>query len=173
MPADPLVLWHEFYSTLGESAATMIALLFVAASIGSGVFRADRRAAQRVFLSASVVHFGGVLAVSLIVLAPIQHNGLFGAMILACGLFGLAYNVVVWRDAVRDGVLRSIDLEDRVWYAVLPFLTYLLEVGAGITLFEGATIGCMILAVTVGALMMIAIRNAWDITIWSMTRRGG
>jgi hypothetical protein len=172
MPTDPLAPWHEFYSTLGEAAATMIGLLFVAASVGAGVFSPDRRAALRVFLSASVVHLSGVLAICLIILAPFPHNGLFGAMVMACGVFGLGYYVVVGIDVVRDGLLQRIDLEDRIWYAVLPALSYMVEVGAGLALYQGMPIGIWILAFTVGALIMIAIHNAWDITVWSMTRRG-
>jgi uncharacterized membrane protein YccC len=54
---DSLVRWHEFYMLLGTASATMVGLLFVAVTVGSGEF--------------SVVHCSGILAVCLIVLAPL------------------------------------------------------------------------------------------------------
>jgi hypothetical protein len=42
--ADTLALWRGFYALLGEASATMVALLFVAASVGTGMFSNDRRA---------------------------------------------------------------------------------------------------------------------------------
>jgi hypothetical protein len=171
--ADVLAPWRDFYALLGTASATMVGLLFVAATVGSGVFSSNRRAALRVFLSASVVHFSGILAACLIVLAPLRHQAFLGALIVAGGLFGLAYYAVTWRDTVRDGLSKSIDLEDRIWYAVLPVAGYLLETAAGVTLASRVELGCSILAVCMGILLLIGIHNAWDITVWSITRRQG
>ena len=71
-PGDALAHWHEFYMLLGTAAGTLVGLLFVAATVGAGVFSSDRPAPLRIFLSASVVHFSSVLMVSLIVLAPVE-----------------------------------------------------------------------------------------------------
>jgi hypothetical protein len=169
--ADTAASWRNYYGLLGEGSATMIALLFVAATVGSGAFSSDRRAPIRMFLSASVVHFTGILAVSLIVMAPLQSQILFGTLIVASGLFGLAYYGATWRDTVHDGLIKRIDLEDRIWYAFLPVGGYLLETASGIILILGLVPGWPILAVTMGLLLLIAIHNAWNITVWSMGRR--
>ncbi|MBO0884309.1 MAG: hypothetical protein J2P17_29070 [Mycobacterium sp.] len=172
MPSLPDVLgsWRGFYSLVGEGSATMVALLFVAASIASERFRNSRSPAIRMFLSASVVHFCGLLAISLVVLAPIVDWLVAGGLVVACGLFGLGYYGLAWRDAVRDGLARRIDLEDRVWYAVLPSVGYLLETAAGVMLVCAADAGVIVLAVSTGLLLAVGIHNAWDITIWSITR---
>jgi hypothetical protein len=169
--ADALASWRSFYELLGAASATMIGLLFVAATVGSGIFSRDRRAASRVFLSASVVHFSGILAVCLIAMAPLRSQILFGSLIIVGGLFGLAYYGATWRDTVRDGLIKSIDLEDRIWYAVLPVGGYLSETASGVTLALDLPPGWPALAGTMGVLLLIAIHNAWDITIWSITRR--
>jgi hypothetical protein len=170
--AEVLAPWRDFYAVLGEASATMVALLFVAASVGSGVFSPDRSAPLRVFLSASVVHFGGILAASLIVLAPFRSQVLLGGFIVAAGLFGLGYYAVTWRDLMRDGLIKRIDLEDRIWYAYLPVATYFIETAVGVILICGLAIGWPGLAITLGVLLLIAIHNAWDITVWSIGRRG-
>lgn len=149
----------------------MVGLLFVAATVGSGVSTADRRAPRRMFLSASVVHFSGILATSLIVLAPVQSWALFGVLILACAIFGLGYCSAAWRDTVRDGLSKSIDLDGKVWYAVLPAVGYLFEAASGIALALQVDLGCAALALAMTMLLVVGIHNTWDITVWTITRR--
>ena len=168
---DALAPWHDFYTVSGEASATMTGLLFVAASVSSHVFRAGRPGASRMFLSASVAQFAGALAASLAALAPVSDWRVIGGLILVFGLFGLGYSAAAWRGAVRDGVAERIGLEDRLWYAVGPAVGYLLEAGAGVALFLHASAGCGALAAALGFLLIVAIHNAWDITIWSLTRR--
>jgi hypothetical protein len=170
-----LAPWHDFYALLGAASATMIGLLFVAASVGGGVFSQSRRGALRIFLSASVVQFGSVLAGCLMVLAPLAWWEQLGGLVLAGGLFGVAYSAMAWRDSVRDsvrdGISGKIDLEDRTWYAVLPAVGYLCQTGAGVALVLRQQFGCMVLAAAMGGMLLVAIHNAWDITVWSVTRR--
>jgi hypothetical protein len=168
---DALGRWHEFYMLLGTASATMVGLLFVAATVGSGVFTAGRRAGLRVFLSASVIHFSTILVACLIVLVPIQNWVSLGVMIAGCGLFGLGYYGLAWRDMVRDGLSKAIDWEDRFWYAVLPVGGYLFETGTGVLIASRMSLGCDALALSMGMLLVIGIHNAWDITVWSITRR--
>jgi hypothetical protein len=169
--ADVLAPWRDFYSVLGEASATMVGLLFVAATVGSGVFSGGARAGLRMFLSASVVHFSGILAGCLIVLAPVQSQRALGGLITAGGVFGLGYYGLTWRDTVRDDLLKRIDLEDRIWYGIMPVVGYLLETAAGVTLALHAAAGCALLAACMGILMLIGLHNAWDITLWGIARR--
>lgn len=165
-----LAPWHDFYMVIGGASATMIGLLFVAASVGSGIFSRSRRGAQRMFLSASVVQFGGILAVALLVLTPNLDWISFGCLALAAGAFGLAYSALTWADALRDGLTKQIAMDDRIWYALGPVIGYLIEVGAGIALVLRLRLGCPTLAMAMGALLLVSIHNAGDITIWSVTR---
>ncbi len=173
MPAmtQALAPWHDFYALLGSASATMVALLFVAASVGSGMFSRGRPGALRMFLSASVVKFCSVLAISLIALAPIGSDALLGLIVTGCGLVGLGYCGMAWHGAMRDGITAKIDLEDRLWYGVLPLAGYLCETASGIALAEGVRFAGAALAVSVGVLLLAAIHNAWDITVWSITRQ--
>ena len=103
--AQALLPWHDFYVVLGQASATTTGLLFVAASVGSGVFSTGRRGALRMFLSASVVQFVCILAACLLVLVPGQGWRGLGIMIAAGGLFGIAYSAMAWprRAAGRAG----------------------------------------------------------------------
>lgn len=167
---DALAPWTGFYATLGEAAATMVGLLFVAASVGSRTFQGSRASALRMFLSASVVHFTGILAISLIVIAPLRTWPVCGALVVAAGLFGLIYHLFAWRDAVSDGLSKRIDREDTIWYCLLPILGYLLETADGLILALQRAYALPTLALSAGFLMIVAIHNAWDITVWSISR---
>ena len=160
-----------FYALLGTASATTVGLLFVTATAGSGAFTADRRAPLRVFLSASVVHFSGILGVSLLVLAPMRSEVLFGVLVVVCRLFGLGYYAMTLRDMIKDGLYRSIDPDDRVWYAFVPIVSYLFEAAAGVGLAWQSDWGVATLAAYMGILLTVGLRNAWDITVWVITRR--
>jgi hypothetical protein len=169
--AQALTPWHDFYVLLGTASATMVGLLFVAASVAGGVFSQNRSGALRIFLSASVVHFSSILATCLMVLAPVRWWELLGGIILAGWVFGLAYSGMAWRDTAHGDLRARIDLEDRIWYAVLPAVGYLFEAGAGVAFALQLGLGCAALAMSVGGLLLVAIHNAWDITVWSIIRR--
>lgn len=162
--------WHEFYTLTGTASATLIGLLFVAASVGGGTW--SRRAALRVFLSATVVHFSSVLLVSLCVMAPLPSGAAFGCVIAAVGLVGLVYCALAVCDTIRDGLAANIDLEDRTWYAALPIVGYLAMMGSGVALALAVGFADMAVAASVTLLLVTGIRNAWDITVWLVTRQG-
>lgn len=165
--------WHDFYVLLGTAAGTLVGLLFVAATIAGGVFSQDRRAPLRMFLTATVVHFASVLAASLIMLLPLASWPLLGAMVLTCGLVGLGYSGLTLRDSLRERLISNVDWEDRTWYVILPIVAYAAEAGAGVTLLCSVANGCAVLAGSTGLLLIVGIHNAWDITIWTTTRRQG
>jgi hypothetical protein len=169
--ADTISPWHDFYMLVGTASATLVGLLFVAASVG--FYSKDKQAALRAFVSPSVVHFTSVLVACLIVIAPIRSWTILGAMVAGDGLFGIVYAGLVWRGMVRHGFVASIDLEDRVSYAALPAIGYAVMVGAGVALLLQKDIGCGALALAMGLLLLIGIRNAWDITIFTALRRQG
>jgi hypothetical protein len=172
MPTLPAAVapWHDFFSLIGTASATLIGLLFVAASVGSGIFSSDRPLAVRTFLSSSVVHFGCVLAACLVAVAPIRAWHTLGLLVGPEGAFGLIYAVNVWRAIMRDGMGARLDLADRMWYARLPAFGYAILTAAGASFYLRREDSCAVLAVAVGVLMVAGIRNAWDITIWAVTR---
>ena len=69
--SDALKGWHDFYTLVGTAAATLLALMFVAASLGAGFLTDERRAATRTFMSPVVIHFS---TVSSCPLSPCFHR---------------------------------------------------------------------------------------------------
>jgi hypothetical protein len=170
--ADAVRPWHDLYILIGTASATLIGLMFVAASVGTGVYSKDRYHALRAFLSPTVVHFACALAACMFAIAPLRSWTLLGLLIGATGLYGLGYAVMVWRNMLRHGLTVSIDLEDRICYAAIPAVGYATMLAACVVLVLEQPAGCDLLAIAMGLLLMIGIRNAWDMTIFTVMRRG-
>ncbi len=167
---DAVRAWHDVYALIGTSAATLVGLMFVAASVGTGVYSRDRQHALRVFLSPTVVHFSSALTASLFAIAPLRSWQVFGVLIGADGLFGLGYTTLVWLGLLRRGMAQPIDLDDRAWYALFPAIAYGAMIAAGVVLMRGQEGGCTLLAVAMAALLLVGIRNAWDMTMFTIMR---
>jgi hypothetical protein len=73
---------------------------------------------------------------------------------------------------MKHGIVASIDTVDRLWYALLPVPAYLLVLAAGLSLWRQSAFGLNLLASALILLLLIGIRNAWDMTVWIMDRRG-
>ncbi len=163
--------WHDFFTLIGTASATLVGLMFVAASVGTGVFTSERQVGLRTFLSPTVVAFSVVLAASLIGVLPVSNWSVPGFLLVSIGLLGVVYSWRVWRRMIRGGIAKSIDLEDRVWYTMVPAVAYLVLAVAGIALGIATEAACVFLAVGVCLLLLAGIRNAWDMTTWIVLRR--
>ncbi len=167
MPASLAELfhgWHDFFLLLGTASATLVALMFVAASIGASIFKEENRPALEVFLGPTVVHFTSVLVLCILALIP-SHNWLSLAGLAAfVGIAGFFFSGRIWFRLTRSRY--EIDYLDRFFYTVLPALAYLFVLFAAALLYERSEWGLDIAAIGLIALLLAAIRNAWDMMIW-------
>jgi hypothetical protein len=166
-----LAQWHDFYTLIGAASATLVGLIFVAASIGAEVFTLAHQAGVRSFLSPTVVHFTAILVVCLLASMPTQTWAVLGALQTCVGAIGLVYSGWVWRRMMKHGIAASIDTIDRLWYALLPIPAYLLVIVAGVSLCKQSWFSLDVLASALILLLLIGIRNAWDMTVWIIDRR--
>src|SRR5712691_183047 len=75
--------WHEFYALVGTAAAALLALLFVAASIGARTMPRESGGPTRTYMSPVAFHFTAVLFVSALALVPSLSPASLAA-VLAC-----------------------------------------------------------------------------------------
>ena len=68
--AQLLEHWKEFYLLVGTAAAALVALLFVAASIGVGIMATHPGGPTRTYMSPVAFHFTSALFVSAAALVP-------------------------------------------------------------------------------------------------------
>ena len=171
--ADGMRPWHDLSMLLGTASATLVGLLFVAATVGSRYFTKETLPALRVFISPSVVHFACVFVGCLITMTPTPSCLVAGVLVAGVGLFGLSYALVVWRGMVRHRYHVRLDWEDRVFYLAAPIAPYSIIAGAALLAVLHAEAACALLAGASTAFLPIGIRNAWDMTVWTVIRTDG
>jgi hypothetical protein len=154
--------WHDFYILLGTASAALVALLFVAVSIGASFLTPERSVATRTFMSPVVFHFSTLLLISLIAMVP-SHTALSLAIgITLVAVAGLAYTTVVLVGLARASVS---DIADRFGYGIFPMASYLAMLAAAGLVISRATLAADILAAALLLLLAINIRNAWDLML--------
>lgn len=160
--------WHEFFALLGTAAAALLALLFVAASIGASVLTPERAGATRTYLSPVVFHFSNILFLSLIALIPALAPAVFGVVIGVAAAGSLIYSVYIFQRLLHDGIA---DLADRLGYGAVPVVVYAAGlVAAYLLLAGGSPVSLDLIAAASLLLLVVNIRNAWDLMI-ALARR--
>jgi hypothetical protein len=162
-PADALERWHDFYVLVGTAAATLVALLFVAISLGAGYLSAKRTAPTRAFFSPVVVHFTAILMASALALAPEHAGSVVSVVIGAIAIIGLAVSLFSTVQLLRNRWTNY--LQDHLCYGVLPAICYgALFVASWMILMEKDA-ALDVLAAALLFLLAVNIRNAWDLTL--------
>jgi hypothetical protein len=162
-----LAPWHDFYILLGSASATLVALLFVAASIGTGLISAQRSTATRTYMSPIIFHYTFVLFVSLMGLVPDMTDQVLAAIVTVVALAGIGFSATVLIGVVRSA---ASDLSDRFGYGGGPLAAYAAALVAAGFLFAHSAVGPNVLAGALILLLLINIRNAWDLTITFVQR---
>ena len=154
--------WHEFYMLLGTAAAALVALLFVAASLGAGVMSRDTAGATRTFMSPVAFHYSAILLLSLIELIPAQTLQSLGWSTGLIAVIAFAYSVFITVRVIRAD---AADMADNFCYGVIPACAYAATLIAAWLLIENAPLGLNVLAGALLFLLVVNIRNAWDLLL--------
>jgi hypothetical protein len=167
--AELLHDWHDFYVLIGTASATLVGLMFVAASIGSTIFNEEHRAPMRAFITPTVVHFVSVLFTSLLVTIPTHGWHSLGGLLGAEGLAGSIYCGSILVQIILQHRF-NVDLSDRVFYALIPVLGYLLLLVSAVLFFMQSAASANLIAAALLTLLVAGVRNAWDMMVWIMIR---
>jgi hypothetical protein len=168
-PTDALKEWHDFYLLVGTAGATLLALLFVAASLGTGFLTRERQGATRTFMSPVVIHFTSVFFLSAIALFPSHQPKFFAGLIGAAALIGATISSYITVRVVRTDMTNH--MEDYLAYGILPGLGYLALLVAAVSIYLQKRFGLDALAGALLLLTIVNIRNAWDLTLTMVQRR--
>jgi hypothetical protein len=163
-----IAAWAAFSTYTGSAAATLLGLLFVAASLRLGIFRTPQLADVGDFAAFTGAAFVVALVLSGVLLVPGQHPLGVGLPVLLLGLgglIGLAFTIRRWLQLnPRTGPLRpGLDPREGWAWAVLGTwaVPYLGLVVVGGVLTTGATGALVVLALLDGLLLVLATASAW------------
>jgi hypothetical protein len=67
----------------------------------------------------------------------------------------------------------NVDLVDRMFYVLIPLVSYVIALAAAVLLFEQSRIGADLIAAALLILLLAGLRNAWDMMVWIMIKVPG
>jgi hypothetical protein len=159
-----LAAWENFYVILGSSGGALVGLQFVVIALIAETKRTStKRQADAIeaFGTPTILHFGAVLLVSLILSAPWPSLSFAGAALGISGCVGLGYvGVVIGRARRQTGY--QLVMEDRIWHMVLPLIAYFAVVAAAFALRRYVVMSLFTVAGAALLLLCVGIHNAWD-----------
>jgi hypothetical protein len=164
-----LEAWHDFYVFAGTAAATLMGLMFVVVSLGQRNLATERGTqATRALFTPIVAFFSSDIVISMLMLSPQTPPAALSILMLLLGVGGIVYMVLsgahrLWRDS-------DLGYDDLMWYVVLPYICYAGVVASAVGIWKMAPFGLYCIAATVLLFLVIGIRNAWDLVIFSVQR---
>ena len=165
MNGSLLVGWENFYVIMGSSAAGLIGITFVVIALIRDVARV-RPTGLRAFVTPTIVHFGGVLALAAFVSMPHQSVTSLSIGFGIAGLAGLIYGGVIAANMHRQGSVYVPVHEDWIWNVTLPTLVYGGLLIMAFLVWRKPVSTLYGVAAASLLLLFIGIRNAWDIAVW-------
>lgn len=162
--------WDSFYLLIGSAAGALIGLMFVVATLTTHLEQERVMLAGAIFITPVVVHFLVVMVLSGLALAPGVTPQIAGPVVLAVAAAGLAY--AIWIGvSLRIGLFNAPHWSDFWCYAVIPGAIYFALAAAGGAILVEPAVGAYGLAGALIALLISAIRNAWDLVTWMAPRQ--
>jgi len=164
--------WQNFYMLIGTAAATLTGLMFVVTTLIAGIdaHPSTLNAAVSAFNTPTVVQFGTVLLLAGLLSAPWQTFSSPGLLLGLVGLGMVFYSITVLQRMRRVPHYQST-LEDWLWYLVFPLLSHLSLIVAAFVLPGNPAPALYIVAAAMILLLLIGIRNAWDMVTFLAVER--
>jgi hypothetical protein len=161
VPVSPLTDWENFYVIIGSSAGALTGLMFVVITLIAGTRVQGSSGTIAAFGTPNVFHFGAALLVAAILSAPWQALWIAGLLLGIFALGGVTYVVIVIRRARRQTDYQPV-LEDWLWHAVFPLVSYTALLVAAIALPGYPALALFVIGAVTVLLLFIGIHNAWD-----------
>lgn len=161
----PLAEWRDFYVMIGTAAGVIVGATFVVASLATGMEK--REVGMRGFITPTAVHLGSVLVGSALLavptLTPLWLAIILGAGGIAGALYGILVAARIWK--------MNLDLSDTAFYIALPIIAYGAMIAAAAMAFRHIGPAFEVLAASYVLLLIVGMRNAWDMANFMITRR--
>jgi hypothetical protein len=158
--------WDSYFLLIGGAAGALIGLLFVVASLPSGIERETRMRGASLFMTPIVFHFAVVVVVSGIALAPKVSASHAAWLLAAAAAVGAAHLAYVVKGIASPAPPAAPHWSDLWCYGVAPFLIYLCLGGSAWAVGNQASWAPDAVAAAGLLLLLIGIRNAWDLVTW-------
>ena len=157
--------WSGFFTMTGTAGATLVGLLFVAVTLGTGLPTARKLDIAHLSLTPALYSFAGVLLQSMVMLAPWRSTLPHGVLFVVMGIGGWIYR----SHAVR--VRRNLHLKaihstlDRIFHNVAPIAASIILTCGGAGLIAGETFAPSAIAGSTTLFLISGIYRTWGETL--------
>jgi hypothetical protein len=163
--------WSEFYLMAGGAAAVLIGLIFVVISLMQDRPRTTVLAGSKLYMGPIVLSVSLVLVLSATALTPGIDRGSVALVAGAVALWGLIRGVMsiagIQRLRKGDDAPHWTD----VWfYGLLPSALYVALGFVALAFWKDLDCAPRGLAAAITGLLLLAIRNEWDLITWIAPR---
>ena len=165
--------WGEFYLLAGSAAAVLIGLIFVVVTLMSDRPRSSVLAGSKLYMGPVVLHVSFVLALSAAALMPGIDARDIAALCAAVSLWGLVRGIM---STVGIHALKGEDAPHwtDVWfYGVGPTLLSRVLALVAFGFWSGAEWALHGLAAAITLVLLLSVRNEWDLVTWLAPRPDG
>jgi hypothetical protein len=164
--------WDEFYLLAGSAAAVLIGLIFVVISLMQDRSRSSVLAGSKLYMGPIVLGVSFVLVLSAAALTPGIDADEYSAIAAVVALWGLARGI--WSlTGIRKlvGEEREVHWTDTWFYGAIPSVIYMSLGAVALAVWNGWPWAPDALAAVTVALLLLAIRNEWDLITWIAPRK--
>jgi len=156
-----LAEWESFYIIVGPSAGALIGLQFVVLTLLAERPSLRMAEAGAAFITPMIVHYGLVLLLSALLLAPWHSIAPISIVWGLVGVAGFVYQCVVLR-RVRRQAAYTPGFEDWLFYVALPLTSYLLLVLSPFAARAHAREAVFAVGAATLLMLFAGIHNSWD-----------
>lgn len=168
--ASVLLPWASFSVIIGSAAAALTGLMFVVVTLIAGT--RVRRSYETIaaFGTPTVIHFCAALLIAVILSAPWQALWNVALLLAMAGLGGMVYTFIVIQRARHQQEYTPV-MEDWLWHAALPLVSYVALFVAAILLLVIPIFALFGVGIVTVLLLFIGIHNAWDTVTFIVIER--
>ena len=159
--------WSEFYLMAGGAAAVLIGLIFVVISLMQDRSRDSVLTGSKLYMGPIVLGVSFVLVLSAAALAPGIDNRQFAAVTAVVALWGLARAIM---SSIGIARLKEVHWTDFWFYGAAPTGIYLALAAIAVAFWQDCECSRVGVAVVITAMLLLAIRNEWDLITWIAPR---
>ncbi|WP_411874188.1 hypothetical protein [Vulcanococcus limneticus] len=157
--------WSNFFITTGAAGGTLLGLLFVVVTLGSGLPTARKLDIAHASLTPALYSFASVLLQSMVVLVPWQSNLPSGVIFIMIGIGGLIYRIQAVR-VRRTLHLRAIQSNlDRIIHNLTPILASVVLIYGAAALIAGEPGAPFAIAGSTTLFLFSGIYRTWGETL--------
>jgi hypothetical protein len=159
--------WDNYFVLLGTAAAGLIGLLFVVITLTANFERSRALWAAGIYMTPIAVHFAAVLSISAITMVPRLTPPQVAVLVATLAAAGLAAASRTCFGILGISKSDSPPHWSDLWgYGVGPASVYVAIVGAATAIWLQLAWAVYALAALLLILLLLAIRNAWDLITW-------